>query len=76
MKVIIAGAGIGGLTLALMLHRRNIDVEIYEQASEVKEIGVGINTLPAAIRKLAEIVFQIADGDAFDIFFVHQERRT
>ncbi len=55
MKVIIAGAGIGGLTLALMLHRRGIDAEIYEQASEVKEIGVGINTLPAAIRELSEI---------------------
>ena len=55
MKVIIAGAGIGGLTLALMLHRRGIDAEIYEQAPEVKEIGVGINTLPAAIRELSEI---------------------
>ena len=55
MKVIIAGAGIGGLTLALMLHRRGIDAEIYEQASKVKEIGVGINTLPQAIRELSEI---------------------
>ena len=55
MKVIIAGAGIGGLTLALMLHRRGIDAEIFEQASEVREIGVGINTLPTAIRELSEI---------------------
>ena len=55
MKVIIAGAGIGGLTLALMLQRRGIDAEIFEQASEVREIGVGINTLPAAIRELSEI---------------------
>ncbi len=55
MKVIIAGAGIGGLTLALMLKRRGIDAVIFEQASEVKELGVGINTLPVAIRELAEI---------------------
>lgn len=55
MKVIIAGAGIGGLTLALMLHHRGIQAEIYEQASEVREIGVGINTLPSAIRELSEI---------------------
>ena len=28
MKVIIAGGGIGGLTTALMLHARNIDVQV------------------------------------------------
>jgi 2-polyprenyl-6-methoxyphenol hydroxylase-like FAD-dependent oxidoreductase len=54
-KVIIAGAGIGGLTLALMLHRRGISAVIYEQASEVREVGVGINTLPHAIRELADL---------------------
>ncbi|WP_118133459.1 flavin-dependent oxidoreductase [Oceanicella sp. SM1341] len=55
MKVIIAGAGIGGLTTALMLHARGIKAEIYEAAPEVREVGVGINTLPHAIRELAEI---------------------
>ena len=52
MKVIIVGAGIGGLTTALFLHRRAIPCEIYEQASEVREVGVGINTLPPAIQEL------------------------
>lgn len=55
MKVIIVGAGIGGLTAALMLQKRGIRAEIYEQSSEVREVGVGINTLPHAIRELAEI---------------------
>jgi 2-polyprenyl-6-methoxyphenol hydroxylase-like FAD-dependent oxidoreductase len=55
VKVIIAGAGIGGLTLALMLHRRGISCAIYEQASEVREVGVGINTLPHAIKELADL---------------------
>lgn len=55
MHVLIAGGGIGGLTLALMLHKRGIKATIYEQASSVREIGVGINTLPHAIKELAEL---------------------
>src|SRR5262249_3433885 len=55
MKVIIAGGGIGGLTTALMLHARGIDCEIYEQSETIRELGVGINTLPHAIKELAEL---------------------
>jgi 5-methylphenazine-1-carboxylate 1-monooxygenase len=55
MKVLIAGGGVGGLTLALMLHRRGIAAEVFEQSSEIRELGVGINTLPHAIRELAEL---------------------
>ncbi|SFE27650.1 flavin-dependent oxidoreductase [Roseivivax sediminis] len=53
MTVIIAGAGIGGLTTALMCHARGIPCVIYEAAREVREVGVGINVLPHAIRELA-----------------------
>src|SRR3981189_3664927 len=55
MKVIIVGGGIGDLTTALMLHARGIDCEIYEQADTVRELGVGINTLPHAIKEWAEL---------------------
>src|SRR5580658_7061798 len=55
MKVIIAGGGVGGLVTALMLHARGIDCEIFEQADAVRELGVGINTLPHAIKELAEL---------------------
>jgi len=55
MKVIIAGAGVGGLVTALMLHARGIDCEIFEQADGVRELGVGINTLPHAIKELADL---------------------
>lgn len=54
-KVMIAGAGIGGLTLALMLHKRGISSVIYEQASAILPVGAGINVLPHAIRELAEL---------------------
>ncbi|AOO81163.1 flavin-dependent oxidoreductase [Bosea vaviloviae] len=55
MKVIIVGGGIGGLTLALMLHARGFTPTVYEQSGEIREVGVGINTLPHAIRELAEL---------------------
>jgi 5-methylphenazine-1-carboxylate 1-monooxygenase len=53
MNIVIAGAGIGGLTTALALHQVGVDAEVYEQASEVRELGVGINMLPHAVKELA-----------------------
>jgi 5-methylphenazine-1-carboxylate 1-monooxygenase len=55
VKVIIVGGGIGGLTTALMLHARGIDCEIFEQSESVRELGIGINTLPHAIKELAQL---------------------
>jgi 2-polyprenyl-6-methoxyphenol hydroxylase-like FAD-dependent oxidoreductase len=53
MKAIIVGGGIGGLTTALMLRARGIECELFEQSDTIRELGVGINTLPHAIRELA-----------------------
>jgi 2-polyprenyl-6-methoxyphenol hydroxylase-like FAD-dependent oxidoreductase len=55
MKVLIAGAGIGGLTAALALHAAGIEAEVYEQAQEIRELGVGINLLPHAVKELASL---------------------
>jgi 2-polyprenyl-6-methoxyphenol hydroxylase-like FAD-dependent oxidoreductase len=55
MKVVIVGAGIGGLAAALSLHKVGIEAEVYEQARELKELGVGINMLPHAIKELAAL---------------------
>ena len=53
--VIIAGGGIGGLTLALMLHAKGIAAQVYEAAPEVLPLGVGINALPHSMRELAAL---------------------
>jgi len=42
VRVLIAGAGIGGLTAALALLRSGCDVEVYEQAAELREVGAGL----------------------------------
>ena len=60
MKVVIAGAGIGGLTLALMLHERNIDVHVYEAVREIRPLGVGINLLPHASAQLCSLGLESA----------------
>src|SRR6478735_5818057 len=46
--VVIVGAGIGGLTLALCLERAGIACRVYEAAAEMAPLGVGINVLPHA----------------------------
>ena len=55
MKVLIAGAGIGGLTAALSLQRAGIDVLVHESAAEILPMGVGINILPHASREYIEL---------------------
>ena len=48
VDVVIVGAGIGGLTLALALEHAGIGCRIYEAAAELQPLGVGINVLPHA----------------------------
>ena len=55
MDVLIIGAGIGGLTLGLMLHRAGIACRVFEAAPELKAVGVGINILPHASRELCAL---------------------
>jgi 5-methylphenazine-1-carboxylate 1-monooxygenase len=54
-EVLIVGGGIGGLTLALELHRRDIACAVYEAAPDIKPLGVGVNLLPHSTQALAEL---------------------
>ena len=55
MDVVIVGGGIGGLATALSLHQVGIRARVYEAASKVAPLGVGINLQPSAVRELIEL---------------------
>ena len=42
MRILIAGAGIGGLMTALALAQKGFDVAVYEQAAQLGEVGAGV----------------------------------
>jgi len=51
-SILVAGAGLGGLTAALALLRRGYRVQVLEQAAELREIGAGIQLSANANRAL------------------------
>jgi len=59
-RMAIVGGGIGGLTAALALLRQGIDVDIYEQAPELKEVGAGVQISSNGTRVLYALGLQEA----------------
>ena len=55
MAVLIIGAGIAGLTAALSLHQIGIEARVFESVDTIEPLGVGINTLPHAVRELTDL---------------------
>ena len=55
MTVLIAGGGIGGLTLALSCQQLNIPFIIFEKTKTLEPLGVGINLQPNAVRELSDL---------------------
>ncbi len=66
MRVVVIGAGIGGLAAALTLRRAGLDVQVFEQASELREVGAGIQVSPNATR----ILHRLGLADALRRFAV------
>src|SRR3954451_23855069 len=48
-------AGIAGLATALSLHQIGVECRVFESVETIEPLGVGINTLPHAVRELTEL---------------------
>jgi salicylate hydroxylase len=55
MKIVVAGAGIGGLSVALALARAGFEVETVERAPALREVGAGLQLSPNAMKALASM---------------------
>jgi salicylate hydroxylase len=75
LRIAVIGGGIGGLSAALGLYRAGFDVQVYEQAPALVEVGGGIQVAPNAAR----ILYRLGLGDALDQaavkgIYLHQRR--
>lgn len=63
MQVLIIGAGIGGLTTAIALQQRGVDVQVFESASTFGEVGAGLWIAPNALQILDRLGLAEAIND-------------
>ena len=71
LKILIAGGGIGGITLALALRQRGIEALLFEQAKAFSQVGAGIQLSANATRVLRTLGL----GDALARVAVYPEGR-
>ena len=66
-RVLIAGGGIGGLSLALTLHQIGVECVVFESVRTLKPLGVGINLQPNAVRELFDLGITPEELDRFGV---------
>src|SRR5262249_35209175 len=49
-RIVLIGGGLGGLATAIALCRKDFEVNVYEQASALGEVGAGINVGPNGVK--------------------------
>jgi salicylate hydroxylase len=75
LRIAVIGGGIGGLTAALSLRRAGFEVDVYEQAPELTEVGGGINMAPNATRILRRLgLAEGLDREGVRPLSTHQRR--
>lgn len=66
-RVLIAGGGIGGLSLALTLHQIGVPCTVFESVRSLRPLGVGINIQPNAVRELFDMGLTADDLDSVGV---------
>ncbi|WP_436759230.1 FAD-dependent monooxygenase [Streptosporangium sp. V21-05] len=59
MRVVVVGAGLGGVTAAVGLHRQGHQVTLYERGAELREAGTGVVIMPNGLRALEELGYDM-----------------
>ena len=65
--VLIAGGGIGGLSMALTLEQIGVACVVFESVAELRPLGVGINLQPNAVRELYDMGIGAAELDTVGV---------
>ena len=65
--VLIAGGGIGGLSMALTLEQIGVPCVVFESVAELRPLGVGINLQPNAVRELYDMGIGADDLDTVGV---------
>jgi len=55
LRAVVVGGGLGGMAAALALARAGIDVQVYEQAQQLSEVGAGVSLAPNGLRMLERL---------------------
>ena len=55
LRAVVVGGGIGGIAAAVALARAGIDVQVYEQAQQLAEVGAGVSLAPNGLRMLERL---------------------
>jgi salicylate hydroxylase len=75
LRIAVVGAGFGGLSAALSLRQAGFEVDVYEQAPELGEVGGGINMGPNAVRILRRLgLAEGLDREGIRPLLTHQRR--
>ena len=67
LPVLVAGGGIGGLSVALTLHQIGVPCIVLEAVADLRPLGVGINLQPNAVRELDELGIGLAELDRIGV---------